>query len=694
MLFAIYNFRKENKENKKKKGWGAMAFIWEENNVLKFKRRQEIMEIYAYGSGLRVRATENVQFTGRDWALTNDSKQKAEIKVEDKKATISNGKITAVVTEFGRITFLDTNGEVLLKEYYRGSEYGSEADNDLNTIIQLRTAGRMYHNVGGDNYRISVKFESDDNEKLYGMGQYQHPYLNLKGCHLEMMPKNTQASVPFLLSSKGYGLLWNNPGIGTCDLAMNRTEFNMESCKEIDYWITAGDTPAEIVEAYADVSGKVPMMPDYGLGFWQCKLRYASQDEVLNIAREYKKRNLPLNVIVIDFFHWVHEGDWGFDPKYWPDPKAMCKELHEMGIKVMVSIWPTVEDNSVNYQELYENGLLVRANSGQSYAMSTQHFFDATNPEAQKFVWKTCRKNYLDMGIDLFWLDEAEPEYSIPDFDAYRMYEGSSLETGNRFSVGYAKAFYDGMKETGNENPVNLIRSAWAGSQKYGALVWSGDVPSTYTYMDYQMKAGLNMGLAGIPWWTADIGGFHGGNINDPEFRELLIRWFQFGTFCPVMRLHGNREPHVVSVKSAGGQEIASGADNEIWSYGQEAEKILTKYVLLRENMKPYTKEIMKQAHEKGSPVMRTLFYEFPEDAKAWEVDDAYLFGADVLVAPIVHGGQRERKVYLPQGASWVDALRGTKYEGGQEVVVEAPLEWMPVFTREGSMAEGLLCEI
>lgn len=659
-----------------------MGYLFEKNGALFFKRRQEIMEIAAWGEGLRVRATENTQFSQKDWALSEPARKQAKVEIGEKKAVISNGNIRAEVTQYGKICFYNQEKKLLLKEYYRSWDYGTENWEDLDQIVMMRLPARDYHNVGGDNYQVKVRFEADDEERIYGMGQYQHSCLNLKGCKLEMAPRNTQISVPFAVSSKGYGLLWNNPSVGSADFGKNMTEYTAESTKQIDYWITAADTPSEIVEMYADVTGKAPMMPEFAMGFWQCKLRYADQEEVLRIAREYYRRNLPLKVIVIDFFHWPHQGDWKFDPDYWPDPKAMADELHQMGIKLMVSVWPTVEDGSENSQEMIEKGLLIRSNSGINYVMGNTRVFDAANPEARQYVWEKCKRNYFNYGVDLFWLDEAEPEYTAPDFGVYRMYDGSVEECGNEFARCYAKAFYDGMKAEGVENPLNLIRCAWAGSQKYGALVWSGDVPSTFTYLKCQVKAGLNMGLAGIPWWTADIGGFHGGNANDPKFRELLLRWFQYGTFCPVMRLHGDRDPHKKPIGTTGGGICPSGADNEIWSYGPEAEEMMIRYINIRERMKPYIEEMMKEAHEKGTPAIKPLFYDFPEDKRAWEEEEAYLFGHDLLVSPVMEAGATSKSVYLPAGAKWTEVYTGKVYDGGQQVTAEAPIQEIPLFVK------------
>lgn len=428
------------------------------------------------------------------------------------------------------------------------------------------------------------------------------------------------------------------------------------------------------------------MMPDYAMGFWQCKLRYQTQDELLRVAREYKKRGLPISVIVVDFFHWDRQGDWKFDERYWPDPEKMVRELHDMGIELMVSIWPTVEQKSENYQEMLENGYLIRTERGLRASMDFQGntiHFDATNPEARKFIWKKAKENYYNKGIRIFWLDEAEPEYSVYDFDNYRYYLGSDLKVGNSYPEFYAKAFYDGMTGAGQQKVLNLVRCAWAGSQKYGTLVWSGDIPSSFVSLRNQLAEGLNMGIAGIPWFTTDIGGFHGGNPNDPEFQELLIRWFEFGCFCPVMRLHGDREPQQKPLVKDGRVLCASGADNEVWSFGDKAYHIFCYYLKLRERLKPYISRTMQEAHDKGTPVMRTLFYEFPEDQRAWDIESEYLFGADILVAPIFYKGAESRQVYLPEGAGWEDYWTHEEITGGQTIEVSAPLERIPLFLRK-----------
>ncbi len=653
------------------------------DDTLLFQQENEILSVTAWGKdSLRIRSAVMGQDLNEcDWALTEPHTAKAEIIIRDDGATITNGKIRGEILPSGKLVFYNQHGKLLLEEFMR-----SRRDLFSKDCSALEMVGReMIPIMGTESYQLTARFESDPNEKLYGMGQYQQPYLNLKGCTLELAQRNSQASVPFLLSSLGYGFLWNNPAVGTATFGRNITEWHARSTKCMDYWITAGDTPAEIEENYAAVTGKVPMMPDYAMGFWQCKLRYQTQEELLEVAREYKRRNLPIDVIVIDYFHWPKQGDWRFDPTYWPDPDGMIAELQEMGIELMISVWPTVDRQSENYKEMLRKGYLIHVDRGVKASMDflgNTCFYDATNPASREYVWEKIKKNYYDRGIRLFWLDVAEPGYSSYDFDNYRYYIGSNLQVGNIYPVMYAKNFYDGMQAEGQENIINLLRCAWAGSQKYGALVWSGDIASNFASMRNQLAAGLNMGIAGIPWWTTDIGGFHGGVSESDEFRELLARWFAWGTFCPVMRLHGDRAPTMPQFGTTGGAICLSGSPNEVWSFGDEVYEICKKFMEMRERLRPYTAELMRQAHEKGTPVMRTLFYEFPEDPTAWEVEDQYLYGYRYLVAPIMELGQRERNVYLPAGSRWKNMDNGQVLAGGQWVLVDAPLDVIPVFER------------
>lgn len=660
---------------------------------------KELLCIEPWGpNSFRVRATQRSSFLPDEpisalLAKTKEQEASDEKNVKiyqrDDQEIIENGKIRCSISPEGKLSFSREGGNVFLEEYQRIRNFSTGPSNNFNSALEIEPR-TFVPREGTDNYQITVRFEANDDEKLYGMGQYQQPYLNLKGCILELAHRNSQASVPFVLSSRGYGLLWNNPAIGQVTYGRNYTEYMAQSSKQIDYWITAGDTPSEIEHSYANAVGKVPMMPEYGLGFWQCKLRYQTQDEILSVAREYKRRGISVDVIVVDYFHWPHEGDWDFDREYWPDPEGMVKELKGMGMHLMVSVWPTVDEESTSVKDLTEMGGLIRSESGKRFGqLGKAAIIDVTNPDTRTYVWDKIKKNYYDKGIHIFWLDEAEPELTGYEYSHYRYYAGADLEVGNIYPREYARMAYEGMTKEGQENVVNLLRCAWAGSQRYGALVWSGDIDSSFRSLRSQLRAGLSMGMAGIPWWTTDIGGFHGGNIHDPAFREVFTRWFEFGTFCPVMRLHGCREPMKQPLSTTGGGKCPSGAENEIWSYGDEVYEICRSYIELREKMRPYTRSLMRDAHEKGDPVMRPLFYDFPQDAATWDIDDEYMFGGDVLVAPILEAGAKEREVYLPAG-EWTNLYDHSIVQGGKSYTVPAPIEVIPVFVR-GNAREIML---
>lgn len=658
-----------------------MDFFEEACGSLVFRENGETVMVTPWGeNSFRVRAGILNDSLSENAALMEQPqlKNKAQIIISKQSASITNGRIRAElkVQPWGNalhMSFYNQKGELLLSEITNGN------------ALQLKA--RYFKPLPGGSFYLKASFLSDPKEKIYGMGQYQQETMDLKGCNLELAHRNSQASIPFYVSSLGYGFFWNNAAIGEVHFGTNTTQWVANVARQLDYWITAGDTPAQIAEAYSGVTGKAPMMPEHGLGFWQCKLRYFNQEQVLEVAREYSKRHIPLDVIVIDYYHWPRCGDWRFDEEYFPDPKAMVDELKSMGIETMVSIWPQVDWRSENYEEMKQKGLLVKINSGIDVQMvfhGNNVFMDATNPRTREYVWEKCRKNYADYGINAFWLDEAEPEFTTYDFENYRYYAGTVAEVGNIYPREYARLFYEGQVKNGQKEIVNLVRCAWAGSQKYGALVWSGDIMSTYEDFRKQICAGIHMGLSGIPWWTTDIGGFHGGDIHDDNFKELLVRWFQFGTFCPVMRMHGCRLPGEDIINKAGEKREWTGAGNEVWSYGEEVYDILVKFIQIRERLRGYTRMLMEQAHEHGEPVMRALFYEFPQDRESWDIRDAYMYGPDILVAPVCHEHATGRQVYLPDGAEWVHAGTGKPYIGGKWHDIEAGIGTLPIFLRDG----------
>jgi alpha-D-xyloside xylohydrolase len=659
-----------------------MGVFDQDGTAIQWRGGHETVRIEPWGAdSLRVRGT--VWPEVRDdlpGALLPSPGGVARTEIAPDAARIVNGGLTAEISAGGRVRFVRTSD---------GTELLAEVVPHFTGPPQRRYAPT---GPGSGLHHTEVLFGARDGERFYGLGQHQHGKLDQKGAVIELVQRNTEVSIPFLLSSLGYGFLWNHPGIGRVELGTTVTRWVSEASRQWDYWITTAGEPAGILRRYADVTGRAPMLPEWASGFWQCKLRYRTQDELLDVAREYRRRGLPLSVIVVDYFHWTRQGEWRFDPAEWPDPAGMVAELDRLGVKLMVSIWPTVNPASVNYGEMEDLGLLVASERGigvhlpiwdkGSARRELVSFYDATNPRAREYIWSRAREGYYKHGVRVWWLDACEPELRPEHPDNLRYHLGPGLEVGNIYPLLHAKAFHDGMAAEGQDEIVSLCRSAWAGSQRYGAAVWSGDVDSTFEDLRRQIPAGLNLGLSGIPWWTTDIGGFKGGDVGSPSFRELLVRWFQFGVFSPLCRLHGFRQPGTMS----GAEQ--TGAPNELWSFGAEVYEILRRWLGLREHLRPYVLDAMRAAHTDGLPPMRPLLLSFPHDGLCWDIADQFLLGDDLLVAPVITEAARERKVYLPAGADWRDAWTGESRSGGQWLTATAPLETIPVYVRDGGSIE------
>lgn len=655
-----------------KKGTNRMI-ICQENRII-LKTKDELTWIEPYGPNcLRCRSTRNSTISDESWTLQSAKPVQCAISQDEKTTTIVNGDISAVIENPGpwfpgRIS------------YYRKGKL------ILRTVHENDAANAFIH-TEGDHYRTTVTFEANPGEHLYGLGQEQQDYFDRKGCTSELLHRNTKSTIPYVYSSLGYGFLWNNPAPGRCETTNNHTLWYADSAYQADYLVMVGDTPADVAKIYADLTGYAPHFPQWASGFWQCKLRYEDQEELLETAREYKRRGIPVSAIVIDYFHWTEQGEWKFDPKYWPDPEGMCRELKEMGIQPIVSIWPTINPNSENFAHMEDAGMLIRTESGQygTFAFyGQQTFIDPMNPATGKYVWDVVKKNYYDKGIHNFWLDEAEPEVHPQQFWHLHFHKGNGAQTAMLYPYYYSKMFHDGLKAAGEEDVILLTRAAWPGSQKWGSAVWNGDIPSTWRALKQSVVSGLSMAVCGIPWWNSDIGGFHSGDTTSDYFRELVVRWFQFGLFCPVMRLHGSRKRVPGDPVRNPGIIEPTGGPNEIWRFGERAYNIIEKLIHLRERLRPYIQEQMDIVSETGLPLMRPMFYAYPEDKICYTLDDEYMFGSEILFAPITEEGQTERQVYLPEGR-WALTQNGQVYEGNQTVTIHAELEDFIAFVPEGS---------
>ena len=525
--------------------------------------------------------------------------------------------------------------------------------------------------------RASVWFALTPEERFYGLGQHQNGLLNQRNLEMELSQDNTNISIPFFLSSKGYGVFWNNASVTRWN---NRFQpvltMSSDVAPVIDYFFVNGPDFDTIIAAYRKLTGDAPLFPLWAYGFWQCKLWYSSQQELLTAAAKYRELHIPIDNIVLDEGWETVLGSRTFISAF-PDPAAMVRTLHDEHFHLMVSIWPIYQPGSANYDEMQKKGFFIGpgVNRLPDYVPGSR-LYDPFSAEGRKTYWQQTKKSLYDIGVDAFWLDSTEPS------DAYGEEHGSLL-AGARTAMGngsrYAglfpfmttQAIYDGQRAATDRKRVYILtRSAFAGMQHHAAAAWSGDIATNFITLKREIPAGLNYSMTGLPYWTTDIGGFLGGDTSDPAYQELFVRWFQYGSFCPIFRAHGTRINH----------------QNEIWSYGPEAQKILTLYDRLRYRLLPYIYTLGARTTFDSYTPMLALPFDFREDPKALDINDEFMFGPSLLVAPVTDPGAASRHVYLPQGTSWYDFWTGERTSGGQNVERDTPLNVMPLYVRAGSI--------
>lgn len=559
-------------------------------------------------------------------------------------------------------------------------------------------AGLLEQRRSGDDpfFEVGATFAAPDDEHYYGLGQNQQGVLDLRGRSLECAHDYNAAAgpsvcVPFVVTNKGYALLWDNPSKTRVGFAFNeQTKWTSQVGQRVSFFVIVGDTYDQLYEGYRLLTGSVPMLPKSAYGYIQCKQRYSSQEELLDVARGYRARHLPADVMVVDWFYFTKMGQMDMDPHLWPDPKAMNDELHRMGFHSMISVWPRFVPEDRFYSKLLKNGWFEHLadgtpTNGLPYDRAGSDI-DTTNPAAAAWYWQTIRNNFVAKGFDAFWADETEPD--LPPNGSY-LYVGPGTEFFNVYPYFHTKALYDGFRaDLPDRRALILSRDAYLGAQHNGAIFWSSDIYPTWDTLRRQVPTGLDFVASGMPYWSTDIGGWqylpyshtpaHPPLIDPSDARanvghyddypELYVRWFEYATFQPNMRAHGSRN------------------FNEVWSYGKQAEPILEKYLRLRYQLMPYIYSLGYFSHETGAPFMRGLFMDFGSDPKVAEIGDEYMFGPDLLIAPITEQGATSREVYLPAGTDWYNFWTNERVRGGQRIQVAAPIDTLPIFVRAGSI--------
>ncbi len=529
---------------------------------------------------------------------------------------------------------------------------------------------------GEDTYRAeSFVNIYGSHEGLYGLGQHQAGVWNYRGDSVDISQDNSNIAVPLMLSSKGYGIFWNNTSRSRFNNRFaNYLYISSEVADVIDYYFLYGPDFDKIVASYRDLTGQAPMFGKWAYGFWQCKNRYKSQAEILGVAKKYRDLHIPVDDIVQDWFWWNRKGEFVFNKNY-PDPKAMIDQLHDEHFHLMISIWPFFEPGSANYDYMQSKGWFV---DKFKYAKPPYHtdamaVYDATSAETRKYYWDLVNKGLFSIGADAWWMDTTEPETEGQEENIllnHKLAAGSGNRYLNVYPLLDTQGIYQGQREASDKKRVFILsRSAFAGSQRNAVTAWSGDINSDWFSFRRQIPAGLNFAVSGIPYWTTDIGGFVFGNTNDPAFRELFIRWFQYGTFNPILRVHGTRQPD----------------ENELWSYGPDAQKILVSFDRLRYRMLPYIYSLAWKTTSESYTPMRPLVMDFRSDPRADDIGDQFMYGPAFLVSPVTEPASTSRQIYLPN-ATWYDFWIGSKIAGGRMISSATPLEFIPVYVRAGSI--------
>jgi alpha-D-xyloside xylohydrolase len=548
----------------------------------------------------------------------------------------------------GRIVVEDRNGRALLQEFKQNP--------------------RHYERRGGDNtYSVTDNFRPAEDEAINGLGQHQNGIFNNRGSEVLLAQKNTDIAIPFFLSTAGYGVLWNSASPSTFD---NRfpTELTLkaDSATAIDYYFFYGPEADQIIHHYRDLTGHVPMYPRWAYGLFQSKDRYKSQGELLGIAAKYREQHIPLDTIVQDYVWWTKQGASDFNKSY-PDPAGMVDQLHRLHVHAMISVWPNFEEGAEIVAQMRQKNMLVPG----------LNLYDPTNPAARDLYWDMLPSTLLKKGFDAFWLDASEPEDDDGNSDRVlhdrRLIAGDGDQFSNAYPFFHSESIYQHWRKTlPSKRVFVLTRSAFLGQQRNAAASWSGDVESNFWSLSRQIPSGLNFMLSGAPYWTTDIGGYGypiAKDTRDASYQEVFTRWFEYGTFCPLFRIHGRRANH----------------ENEIWSYGPVA-PILIQYDKLRYRLLPYIYSEAWQVTANDGTMMRPLVMDWRTDTTVWKIGDEFMFGPAILVNPVSEAGTTERSVYLPQAATWYDFWTGDGLAGGQRIHATAPLDRIPLFVRGGAI--------
>jgi alpha-D-xyloside xylohydrolase len=596
----------------------------------------------------------------------------------------SDGMVAIMNLKNGRVSFQNLKGKQLLTEKESGATF------------------TYFNDAGTPAFSVSQSYVLDSDEPIYGLGILQNGKMSQRNQEIEMIQNNTWDFVPFFQSVKGYGLFWDNYSPTTFKDNETETSFSSVVADGIDYYFMYGGNADGVVACMRDLTGQVPMFPLWTYGYWQSKERYKSQDETVGVVRKYRELGVPLDGIIQDWRYWGNNYLWNameFLNEEFYNPQQMINDVHGMNAHMIISIWNSFGPKTKPYRELDSiNALFDFKTWPESGSFkwppnpdypSGVRVYDAYNPAARDIYWKYLNAGIFSLGMDGWWIDSSEPDHFNPkpeDFDN-PTYLGSFRKVRNAFPLMTVGGVYDNQRAVTSDKRVFILtRSAFAGQQRYGANTWSGDVVASWPALKNQISAGLNFSLCGIPHFNSDIGGFFLWDFKNPlqndDYKELYVRWLQFGAFCPMMRSHGADAPR------------------EIYRFGQKGEPIydaVEKFINLRYSLLPYIYSASWDVVANQSSMMRALVMDFANDRNCWDINDQYLFGKSIMVCPVtkalyLNNGKADfstvktEEVYLPEGTDWIDFWTGEKYAGGQKISKEVPLDILPLYVRAGSI--------
>mgnify|MGYP002509645432 FL=1 len=688
--------------------------VYRQENILYLESEAGFTRIIPQDTGiLRISYAKNNTFseTQGEEAADPDTSCQWTWQEDDSKIRLSTESIQAEIDRYtGSIRFLRSDGSLLLAERDYESKNVEEFDvfqtllNENTEIEKVQTPDGIKQRIRqadrtwtGKRCHTRLYLTFEENERLYGLGQAEEGVWNLRHTTQYLHPANLKIPLPVLLSDKNWGILLSTQSPAVFNDTQYGSYLHTEADSYLDYYFIAAETPGEITAAIRKLTGRAALLPKWAFGYMQSKERYEDAQDLLAAAEEFRRRKIGLDTLILDWMSWP-DGLWGqksFDASRFPDPDGMIHKLHNMGIHFMISIWPTMDEKCDNYREFQEKGLLL----------ATGGIYNAFSPEGRRLYWEQVKKGLFAHGVDAWWCDSSEPltpEWSRdmkPEAgEMYREYVAAAADCmppdkSAAYGLYHARALYEGQRScTEARRVVNLTRSGWMGSQKYGTILWSGDISASWETLRKQIVAGLQFCICGLPYWTLDIGAFfvkrgipwfwdggYDAGSEDAGYRELYVRWFQYGAFLPVFRSHGTDCPR------------------EPWQFGSCGDpfyEALCAAIRLRYRLLPYIYSTAGTVWKEDAMMMQPLFFEFPADTRAADVSDEFMLGPSLLICPVTKpmrdpqtgAPDNTRTVYLPAGSGWYDLKNGHRYEGGQYIQVSVQIDSIPVYVKEGSI--------